>query len=185
MPSTPPVSAAGQQPYAAPMQPPPAQQYSPPQQQMYAQQQQQYAPPPQYSPYPMTVAPNKKTPTGVVTGVIVGVIVLFVFVGVLIGIFSNMNRELSPEETALLGTWVCNDGPDHYWLCTLTFDSNGRFVDRDGDRGRFSVSGNRLTLSFDQYATERMTYRIDGNTLIITRVHEGENYHFYLQRQMG
>jgi len=76
----------------------------------------------------------------------------------------------APEE-AIIGTWECRDATvPHVWLCLLTFDESGRFVDRDGDGGSFSIDGNSLTLQFDEamFGTHTVNFNISGNRLTLT-----------------
>jgi len=74
-------------------------------------------------------------------------------------------------EAALAGRWECRDTTQpHIWLCLLIFDENGRFVDGDGDEGSFSISGNSLTLQFDQvmFGTHTITFDLSEDQLILT-----------------
>lgn len=86
-----------------------------------------------------------------------------------------------PQE--LLGTWICQGGGDRYihmWVCRLTFNSDGTFMDRDGGRGRFAVRGNYLTLAHDTLGTLPLVFCINGNQLT-TRVETGTYYKTYVR----
>jgi len=50
-------------------------------------------------------------------------------------------------------------------MCTLSFDENGRFVDGDGDWGDFSISGNSLTLAFDDFTPITVNFELRRNPL--------------------
>jgi len=72
---------------------------------------------------------------------------------------------------ALVGSWECIDTIfAHVWLCELTFNENGTFIDGDGDTGTFSVNGNQLTLTFDNpiFGSYTVSFIIYDDYLIIT-----------------
>ena len=74
-----------------------------------------------------------------------------------------------PREAAIIGTWRClDDSAPHRWVCFLVFDENGRFTDKDGDEGYFSIDGNTLTLDFDDFPTFTFTFRVSSSQLLIT-----------------
>jgi len=74
-------------------------------------------------------------------------------------------------ETAIIGSWECRDETyDHIYLCRLTFHSDGRFTDRDGDAGDWRISGNNISLVYDDYDIQH-TFTLDfrgNNRVIIT-----------------
>ena len=75
---------------------------------------------------------------------------------------------LSLEE-AIIGTWIClDDSIAHQWMCSLTFYKNGRFVDKDGDMGSFTIDGYTITLEFDAFLPMELTIRIVGDELTMT-----------------
>jgi hypothetical protein len=85
-----------------------------------------------------------------------------------------------PSEYVLIGTWVClDDTIPHEWMCRLTFDENGRFVDNDGDWGSFFIDGNFLTLAFDEFYTITFTFHTHGSQLTLT----SPDIHIVLTRQ--
>ena len=85
-----------------------------------------------------------------------------------------------PNE-AIVGTWACQDTTQpHIFLCNLTFDGSGNFVDGDGDRGVFVISGNVLHFDYDEYARNTVNFRIRGNRLILT---SGDDVNITLSRQ--
>ena len=72
-------------------------------------------------------------------------------------------------ESAIVGSWECRDTTiPHTWVCNLTFDANGRFVDGDGDWGSYTISGNRITFEFDDFHPFTATFRISGDRLRLT-----------------
>ena len=75
---------------------------------------------------------------------------------------------LAPEQ-AIIGTWIClDDSVPHQWACELTFDENGRFVDRDGDFGSFTIDGDVLVMEFDDFLPTELGFHIDGDELTLT-----------------
>ena len=85
-----------------------------------------------------------------------------------------------PNE-AIVGTWACQDNSQpHVFLCNLTFDSSGNFVDGDGDGGSFIITGNVLHFDYDEYARNTVNFRIRGNRLILT---SGDDVNITLSRQ--
>jgi len=77
---------------------------------------------------------------------------------------------VDPNE-AIIGSWECRDNSqDHAWYCGFTFTSDGRFTDRDGDVGSYTINGNSLTLDFDFYDRHDYTARFNssGNRLTIS-----------------
>jgi len=71
-------------------------------------------------------------------------------------------------QTALVGTWECrDDSQPHMYLCVLTFFSDGRFTDDDGDPGDWRVFGNTLTLDYDEYITYTFSLDFRGNNRVI------------------
>jgi len=72
-----------------------------------------------------------------------------------------------PEIAAFVGRWECQDAP-HIWACTLTFDADSRFVDRDGDWGTFTVFGNRVLFSFDEFYPVSFYFSFYGDQLNLT-----------------
>jgi len=86
----------------------------------------------------------------------------------------------TPPEQAIVGSWECRDNSQpHIWMCTLTFDADGRFVDGDGDWGSFILSGNTLTFQFDEFGAISVNYRIRGNRLTLT----GDGLNIVLHRR--
>ena len=86
----------------------------------------------------------------------------------------------NPNE-AIIGSWLCRDtSQSHIFLCDLTFDGNGGFIDGDGDRGSFIISGNVLHLDFDDYGRNTFNFQLRGNRLTIT---SGEDVNIVLARQ--
>jgi hypothetical protein len=73
----------------------------------------------------------------------------------------------------LVGRWTCTDASHstHLWYCTLVFDDNGRFIDRDGDAGSFTVTGVTLTLAFDdeRFDDHAFSFTLLGSTLSLAR----------------
>jgi len=87
----------------------------------------------------------------------------------------------SNPETDIIGTWVClDDSQPHEWVCTLTFEAGGRFIDRDGDAGTFTIDGDTLTLAFDEFDDFEVTFRLRGNRLTLE---EGDDLSVMLTRQ--
>jgi hypothetical protein len=88
-------------------------------------------------------------------------------VAVLVSVFRN--PPLTSEEIALVGTWVCSDSSiiECGWMCLFVFEEDGRFVDRDGDGGRFSIEDGWLVLRFDEYEEVALTFNLVGDTLIL------------------
>jgi len=83
-------------------------------------------------------------------------------------------------ETAIVGRWECLDDTfPHGWMCLFIFEENGRFADRDGDGGTFTISGNSLTLEFDDFYPLTVTFHIRSNQLTLS----GEYLHVVLTRQ--
>ena len=82
-------------------------------------------------------------------------------------------------DAAIVGTWEClDDSVPHEWLCLLTFSANGRFVDGDGDEGRFQTRERTLTLNFDDFSPISFSYNIiedqltllgDDTRMVLTR----------------
>ena len=82
-------------------------------------------------------------------------------------------------ELAIVGRWECQDtSQPHVWMCMLTFYGNGRFADRYGDSGSFSVDGRTLTLHTDGYVPVTFSFRITGDQLRLT----GDGYGITLTR---
>ena len=74
-----------------------------------------------------------------------------------------------PPEVAIVGDWQCRDTTQpHIWMCTLSFTADGRFVDGDGDWGDFRISGDVLTLAFDDFAPVTVNFQLRGNRLTLT-----------------
>ena len=72
-------------------------------------------------------------------------------------------------EAAIIGDWQCRDTTQpHIWMCTLSFYADGRFVDGDGDWGYFRISGNSLTLDFDDFGSVTVDFELRGNRLTLT-----------------
>ena len=71
------------------------------------------------------------------------------------------------QEIDLVGTWECRDDTD-MWVSRLVFDTNGRFVDNDGDPGSFSIRGNTLIFDFDDFAAPSFTFYLRDDMLILT-----------------
>ena len=87
----------------------------------------------------------------------------------------------SDPNEAIVGTWLCRDTTQsHIFLCELTFDNNGGFIDGDGDRGAFIISGNVLHLDFDDYGRTTLNFRFQGRRLRIT---SGDDVNIELARQ--
>jgi len=85
-----------------------------------------------------------------------------------------------PPEVAIVGVWECQDTTQpHQWMCSLAFDANGRFLDRDGDAGDFIIDGDSLTLEFDNFGPIAVTFTLRSNRLTLT----GPNLHVVLTRQ--
>ena len=71
-------------------------------------------------------------------------------------------------EASIIGTWLCLDETvPHQWICQLTFDENGRFLDKDGDGGTFTIDGNTLTLEFDDFDPITFSFRFRGDELTL------------------
>ncbi|MCL2857719.1 MAG: hypothetical protein FWE19_08410 [Oscillospiraceae bacterium] len=71
-------------------------------------------------------------------------------------------------ELSLVGRWECRDATiPHNWVCMLIFDENGRFVDRDGDQGYFTIEGRTLTLEFDEHEIVTGVFRVIGDRLLL------------------
>ena len=105
-------------------------------------------------------------------------VVLAVMCAVTLGACGLLGGGNSPE-VAIVGDWQCNDNSQpHIWMCTLSFTADGRFVDRDGDWGDFRISGNLLTLDFDDFETATVNFRLRGNRLTLT----GDGLRIVLQR---
>jgi hypothetical protein len=139
------------------------------QQNMAPMQQQfpQYAPP-QYGPFSAANA-QRKSSVGVIIGVIAGVVILSIIGIIVIGAMANGADDGRPLEESIIGRWECTGGFPHYWHCGFTFDEDGRFVDRDNDWGDYRITGDRVTLDFDEFPSMTATVRVNGNrmTLII------------------
>ena len=72
-------------------------------------------------------------------------------------------------ERAIVDSWECRDTTqDHFWLCEITFTDDGRFVDRDGDTGNWSIDGNTLTLDYDDFDTWSHSMRFSFGELILS-----------------
>jgi len=81
----------------------------------------------------------------------------------------GLERRGEAPDVAIIGTWRClDDTVPHQWMCLLTFDENGRFVDNDGDGGYFTISGNSLTLEFDDFHPITITFRIRGDQMTLS-----------------
>ena len=104
---------------------------------------------------------------------------LFVLFAILIVALLGACGGQDPEE-AIVGTWQCQDNSQpHQWMCTLTFDARGRFVDADGDAGDFIIDGDSLTLHFDEFMPVELSFQIRSNRLTLT----GEGMRVILERQ--
>ena len=85
-----------------------------------------------------------------------------------------------PDVHPIVGTWECHDTTvPHSWMCLLVFDEDGRFVDKDGDGGTYTIDGNTLTLEFDFFYPISITFNIRGDQLTI----EGDGIRVTLTRQ--
>ena len=83
-------------------------------------------------------------------------------------------------EADIIGRWECHDDSQpHDWFCVLIFDANGRFTDRDGDEGLFSIDGSSLTLEFDDFEPFTFSFRLRGDRLTLT----GDGGRVVLDRQ--
>ena len=89
-------------------------------------------------------------------------------------------QKADPNE-AIIGHWECQDGTqEHIFLCTLIFDGDGRFTDRDGDEGTYIISGDMLHLDFDDYERNSMNFSISGRRLTIK---QGNDVNIRLTKQ--
>ncbi|MCL2754288.1 MAG: trypsin-like peptidase domain-containing protein [Oscillospiraceae bacterium] len=78
----------------------------------------------------------------------------------------NPNLPQPPANADIIGQWQCFDPPEtHGWFCGLTFNANGRFTDRDGDNGTYTIFGNSLTLVFAFGSEFTFGFELGGNTL--------------------
>jgi hypothetical protein len=78
----------------------------------------------------------------------------------------------SQLELDLVGSWECrDDSQPHEWMCNFTFNSQGRFIDRDGDLGYWEIVGGDLVLDFDQWETLRFNVSISMNLLTLSDDH--------------
>jgi len=93
--------------------------------------------------------------------------ILFIVVITMLGV--ALLAACTPDpETAIIGSWECRDDSlPHEYLCGLTFSSNGRFTDRDGDEGDWRISGNTITLDYDYYQPHTLTLNFRGNNRVI------------------
>lgn len=78
----------------------------------------------------------------------------------------------STATNSIIGTWMYTDA---YTTEYVTFNPDGTFVDIYTDMGeqfteigRYTLSGNRLKLTFSDGYTETVTVTISGNTLTVT-----------------
>ena len=71
---------------------------------------------------------------------------LLAHLGLVVGVVGcgdDDNPVKSSNEDLLVGTWLDEDGD------SITFRSNGTFVDWDGDEGTWSLVGDQLTIAYD------------------------------------
>jgi hypothetical protein len=77
-------------------------------------------------------------------------------------------------DSKVVGTWITEYGEE------LTLNSNGAYslADEDGvlERGTFSTSGSKLTVTIPGEGTQTMSYRVEGNKMILTVIYEGKSY---------
>ena len=84
------------------------------------------------------------------------------------------------NDDGIVGTWACtDDSQPHDWYCGFTFQADGRFVDRDGDWGTYSIDGDTITFAFDTFAPVTLNFRLSGNRLTLT----ADGLHIVLNRQ--
>jgi len=89
--------------------------------------------------------------------------------------FSGNQPPQQPPAVSLTGTWQCPDPPSsHAWFCRLVLSANGRFTDHDGDSGTYSVSGNTLTLDFDNYNPSTIVFELSNNGNRLTLFEDGK-----------
>lgn len=72
------------------------------------------------------------------------------------------NTNSGQTSSSIIGTWVGSE--------TLTFNSDGSFIERDGYEttyGSYSFYGSTLTLSYPDGHTEIYRVKISGNTLTL------------------
>ena len=87
----------------------------------------------------------------------------------------------SDPHEAIIGNWLCQDTTQpHIFICELTFDNNGGFIDRDCDRGSFVITGDVLHLDFDDYGRTTLNFQFRGKRLIIT---SGDDVNITLSRR--
>ena len=70
---------------------------------------------------------------------------LVMMVGLVVGVVGcgDDDNPVKSNQDLLVGTWLDEDGD------SITFRSNGTFVDWDGDEGTWSLVGDQLTLTYD------------------------------------
>jgi len=110
--------------------------------------------------------------------------ILFILLALLLMLPLAACGSTDPEE-AILGRWECeNETVPHTWACTFIFEANGRFVDRDGDVGDWSIDGNDLTLAFDMFPPLTVSFSISRDRLTLTgEGWQGENFLAVLRRR--
>ncbi|MCL1948025.1 MAG: hypothetical protein FWF51_12885, partial [Chitinivibrionia bacterium] len=77
-------------------------------------------------------------------------------------------------DSKVVGTWIDEDGYE------MTLNSNGTYsyADKGGvvfQSGTFSASGGKLTITSGG-RLETMSYRVEGNNLILSATYDGQTY---------
>lgn len=85
-----------------------------------------------------------------------------------------------PDNKSIAGTWLLSlpESDGEYWYCQYAFKSDGTFQVKDWSTpseepssyegsGTWSVSNDKLTLSFTDENSETYRFSLDGNKLII------------------
>ena len=71
---------------------------------------------------------------------------LLMMVGLVVGVVESNGNDDNPvksNQDLLVGTWLDEDGD------SITFRSDGTFVDWDEDEGTWSLVGDQLTIAYD------------------------------------
>ena len=100
---------------------------------------------------------------------------LLIMVGLVIGVVESGGDEDNPvksNQDLLVGTWLDEDGD------SITFRSDGTFVDNDEDEGTWSLVGDQLTIAYndEDYGSGTVTLNSVTDTEFTVTDEDGESW---------